>query len=58
MRGRAFGVEKTDGYLHSGVGNQNDSCFLIAQFCAKPGWIVDERDSLLCAIDGWAVNAR
>ncbi|MDO9238674.1 MAG: hypothetical protein Q7U30_01560, partial [Methylicorpusculum sp.] len=33
-------------------------CFLIAQFCAKHGWIVDERGSVLCAIVGWAVHAR
>lgn len=51
-------TKRNKGYLHFGVGNQNDSCFLIAQFCAKHSWTVDERGNLLCAIVGWAVNAR
>jgi hypothetical protein len=40
--------------LHSRVGNQNGSCFLIAPFCAKSGWIVDKRNGLLCTKVGWA----
>jgi hypothetical protein len=30
------------------VGNQNGPCFLIAPFCAKPDWIVDKHNGLLC----------
>jgi hypothetical protein len=36
------------GDLDSSVGNKKGWCFLIALFCAKTSWIVDQAIAFLC----------